>query len=166
MNKPPCFTDFHWHCEFTCKNCQTKTSVNNKVRYSGGSYLDYAEKSTELNDAERAILDNKEYFGPNMHYGFQCQDCGTLKTSNNYSDLQYTITTDVECDCGGELSRHYPIFCPHCKYNKVEGWDSEQYKASLKEKYEQEQKAIRDKQDTRKHGEDGWFCYDGEWIQF
>ncbi len=144
MVKTAFFTDFHWHCEFTCKNCQNKTSVDNKVRYSGGSYLDYAEKSVGLNDAEKAILDNKEYFGPNIHYGFQCQDCGATKITSNYNDLHYTIETDIKCDCRGHLSRHYPLFCEHCRYNKVENWDAEQYKAKLKDAYMKERENLDD----------------------
>ena len=137
-----------------------------KVRFSGGSILTYLDKVHDLNDAEKAILDNKEYFGPNIHYGFQCQDCGAVKTTNNYKDLYYTVETEVKCDCGGHLSRHYTIFCPHCRYNKVENWDAEQYKTQLKHAYTKEKERIEKAQKGRKHGEDGWLEFDGDWFQF
>lgn len=147
MKKPFFFADFHWCRIFICKDCKYELTINNKIRYSGGSYLDYAGKSVGLNDAEQAILDNETYFGPNIHYGFQCQDCGLPKNTNNYNDLYYTVETNVTCDCGGSLSRHHPIFCPNCKRHYDETWDAEAYKQQLKEKYELEQKKYQSDSD-------------------
>ena len=129
------FDKIHWSCHLTCKHCKKETNVDSKIRYSGASFVDYKEKSSGLNDADKAILDNESYFGPNIHYGFQCQACGALKTTNNYQDLYYTVETKVTCKCGGHLSRHYLIFCPHCKYNKVPNWNPDTYITKLKEEY-------------------------------
>ncbi len=159
------FTAIPWTCLFTCKNCKLQTNVISKVRFSGGSILTYLDKVHDLNDAEKTILDNKEHFGPNLHYGFQCQDCGAIKTTKSHKNLYYTVETEVQCNCGGHLSRHYPIFCPHCRYNKVENWDAEAYKTQLKEQYDLAQKELESKI-QRKHGEDGWVEFDGEWFQF
>jgi len=44
--------------------------------------------------------------------GYQCQSCGKFHTVTTYGNE----SIDPEkCDCGGELSRKNPIFCPKCK---------------------------------------------------
>jgi len=47
----------------------------------------------------------------NAACGFQCQGCGSFHTLN---DSQRTAKPLI-CQCGGELSRDKPIFCPQCK---------------------------------------------------
>ena len=60
-------------------------------------------------------------------YGFQCQDCGDFSYPSTWKHQTCTITTEEACQCGGPLSRDYPIFCPHCHYNKVADWDRKPY---------------------------------------
>lgn len=46
--------------------------------------------------------------------GFQCQTCGQFHEIVNWKD---GVTNN--CNCGGNLERDEPIFCPKCKSNNV-----------------------------------------------
>jgi len=47
--------------------------------------------------------------------GYQCQKCGKFQVIEN--DLH--IYETKKCDCGGDLEREKPIFCPICKSKKL-----------------------------------------------
>ena len=47
--------------------------------------------------------------------GYQCQECGKFHEIHNRSPFSLI----KKCDCGGELDREKPIFCPICKSNNV-----------------------------------------------
>lgn len=47
--------------------------------------------------------------------GYQCQSCGKFHEIRDSQE-----TDDMKCECGGELSRDKPIFCPQCKSKNVE----------------------------------------------
>lgn len=42
--------------------------------------------------------------------GYQCQSCGRFHRLTDQQEL----LTDKKCDCGGDLSRDKPVFCPKC----------------------------------------------------
>ena len=47
--------------------------------------------------------------------GFQCQKCGKFHKIEDG-----TNTSKVEkCECGGNLDREKPLFCPKCKTNDI-----------------------------------------------
>lgn len=47
--------------------------------------------------------------------GYQCQKCGKFQVIEN--DLH--IPEVKKCECGGNIDREKPIFCPKCKTNHV-----------------------------------------------
>lgn len=47
--------------------------------------------------------------------GYQCQQCGKFLEIKNKLHLSVV----KKCDCGGDLNRKKPIFCPKCKTNNV-----------------------------------------------
>jgi hypothetical protein len=47
--------------------------------------------------------------------GYQCQQCGRFHELNS----TLTIPEGKKCECGGDLSRDKPLFCPSCKSKKV-----------------------------------------------
>ena len=58
-------------------------------------------------------------FGSESHpgvCGYQCQSCGVLATLKG----ERRAIVRGKCDCGGDLARDQPIFCPRCKSDKVE----------------------------------------------
>lgn len=78
---------------FICKLCSVKTWF---VNYQNGT-------------------DEKGRRFPYM--GFQCQDCGTIQLGNK-GELEHT---DDKCiGCCGTLKRDKPLFCPSCKWNKIQ----------------------------------------------
>jgi hypothetical protein len=65
----------------------------------------------EINGSTHGFGDPVEFFD-----GYQCQICGkfhTVTICGNENIILY------KCDCGGELSRDKPIFCPKCKARDV-----------------------------------------------
>ena len=48
--------------------------------------------------------------------GYQCQDCGKIISIERNLSLKKIPT----CDCGGEMSREEPLFCPVCKSFSLE----------------------------------------------
>ena len=131
------FNNIPWSCEFTCKYCKETTTINSKIRYSGGSIL------TETQEEEKVP------FGPNIHYGFQCQECGEVANLNDYEEESNIVTTNNKCNCGGDLSRLYPIFCGHCKTNRIKDWDIQEYRTQVVEKYKEEQEYYKMLQKAR-----------------
>lgn len=57
-------------------------------------------------------------FGPNSwnNSGFQCQECG------KFHEIEYDMNNSNGklCECGGNLSREKPLFCPNCKSTNIE----------------------------------------------
>lgn len=47
--------------------------------------------------------------------GFQCQNCGKF----HEIECDMNNSKDEKCECGGELVRDMPIFCPTCKTKNV-----------------------------------------------
>jgi hypothetical protein len=47
---------------------------------------------------------------------FQCQKCGKLVNHTSEGEL----STPNNCECGGEMSREEPVFCPICKSKNVQ----------------------------------------------
>lgn len=47
--------------------------------------------------------------------GFQCRACGKFHEAKN----SLGVPEGMKCECGGELSRDKPLFCPTCKSKKV-----------------------------------------------
>lgn len=48
--------------------------------------------------------------------GQQCQTCGKLFVTFSYEDENLHLKN---CDCGGNLQRELPLFCPKCKSNNL-----------------------------------------------
>lgn len=48
--------------------------------------------------------------------GFQCQVCGTFKGIEQY---KMNETLNTQCECGGNLEREEPLFCPKCKTKNI-----------------------------------------------
>jgi len=48
--------------------------------------------------------------------GYQCQSCGKFHAIEN----DHKLDTLPSCECGGELSREEPLFCPKCRSTNLE----------------------------------------------
>jgi hypothetical protein len=106
MNKKCCIIsdkDFRYlyyeYNELHCKNCNTITVIENS-HYK---------------------VDESGYFiGWLLQY--QCQHCGKLKiVEEGYKPIDYIgIPKCTKCECGGQLRRDTPIFCPICLFDKTE----------------------------------------------
>ena len=46
--------------------------------------------------------------------GYQCQTCGKFHALSRKEERN-----NRQCDCGGNLEREKPIFCPHCKSKNI-----------------------------------------------
>ena len=83
-----------------CTNCTTQTTYSSHMRLitSQGSVLLWT---------------------------YQCQSCGTLKTSDLTHPKGASIGLEEKCECGGQYRRDKNIFCPSCKFRKKEENKSE-----------------------------------------
>lgn len=55
------------------------------------------------------------FFTTRRNAGYQCQLCGKFRSIVSEEGDQVIL----KCDCGGDLSRGKPIFCPECKSKDV-----------------------------------------------
>jgi 5-methylcytosine-specific restriction endonuclease McrA len=53
-------------------------------------------------------------------YEFQCQGCGVLKYSDEYSEKGKLVALKDHCECGGQFRSDKNIFCPSCHHRKSE----------------------------------------------
>jgi hypothetical protein len=69
-------------------------------------------------DFEETILSKFEGFSEKMQnsliqLGYQCNLCGKCTRRAYYPEK--TIIENFTCECGGNLDRDKPIFCPKCQ---------------------------------------------------
>lgn len=83
-------TDYYGLIHITCKECDFEDTI--LCKYSGFS----KEKNNAI-----------------IQIGYQCQLCGKYTRRIYYPEL--TIIDNLTCECGGNLEREKPLFCPKCQ---------------------------------------------------
>ena len=54
-----------------------------------------------------------------ISYQYQCQDCGNLKYSDEFSSNGNIVALSKKCKCQGQYRRDKNIFCPGCNHRKT-----------------------------------------------
>ena len=67
--------------------------------------------------------DKRKYFS----YQYQCQDCGKLKYSDEFTSKGKIVALSEKCKCQGQYRRDKNIFCPGCYNRKTNNNQTENY---------------------------------------
>lgn len=59
------------------------------------------------------------------YISYQCQDCGKLKYSNEFSSNRQIVALSKKCKC--QYRRDKNIFCPGCYHRKTNNNKNEDY---------------------------------------
>lgn len=62
-----------------------------------------------------------------ISYQYQCQDCGKLKYSDEFSDKGKIVALSEKCKCNGQYRRDKNVFCPGCHHRKTSDNQTENY---------------------------------------
>ena len=54
-----------------------------------------------------------------ISYQYQCQDCGKLKYSDEFTSNEHIVALSEKCKCQGQYRRDKNIFCPDCHHRKT-----------------------------------------------
>jgi|TARA_B110000914_G_scaffold107285_1_gene94057 hypothetical protein len=68
----------------------------------------------------------RKYFS----YQYQCQDCGKLKYSDEFTSKGKIVALSEKCKCQGQYRRDKNIFCPGCQHRKTNNNQTEDYLTS------------------------------------
>tara|TARA_Y100000589_G_C26830903_1_gene497916 strand:- start:139 stop:522 length:384 start_codon:yes stop_codon:yes gene_type:complete len=54
-----------------------------------------------------------------INYQYQCQSCGKLKYSDEFTTKGQIVALPEKCKCQGQYRRDKNIFCPGCQHRKT-----------------------------------------------